>query len=46
MQAALHWHGDEYKAKIRSLYGSEVRMDCYDTLLVVDPHRIDEPAEA
>lgn len=36
MEAAQRWHGDEYKARIKSLYGSEVRMTYYDTLLVVD----------
>lgn len=36
MEAALRWHGEEYKARIKSLYGSEVRMTYFDTLLVVD----------
>ena len=35
-EAALKWHSDEYKARIRDLYGSEARMTSFDTLLVVD----------
>lgn len=36
MDAARRWHGDEYKARIRALYGSEPTMTYHDTLLVVD----------
>jgi hypothetical protein len=37
VEAAKRWHGDEYKQRIKSLYGSElVEFHYYDTLLVVD----------
>jgi hypothetical protein len=36
MEAARRWHGDAYRSRIRTLYGSEVRMSYFDTLLVVD----------
>ncbi|PAT34788.1 YdhR family protein [Vandammella animalimorsus] len=36
MEAARHWHGEEYQTRIKALYGSEVRMTYHDTLLVVD----------
>lgn len=36
MQAAEKWHGKEYMQKIRDLYGSDVTMRRFDTLLVVD----------
>jgi hypothetical protein len=34
--AAYRWHGEEYRSRIRALYGSEPRMSCFDTLLVID----------
>lgn len=48
MEAALRWHGDEYKARIKSLYGCEVRMTYFDTLLVVDnvEKHVSEPSKA
>jgi hypothetical protein len=48
MPAALRWHGEEYKARIRALYGSEPRISHYDTLLVVDNEDalLHEPSEA
>lgn len=36
LEAADKWHGDDYKNRIRELYGSEVTMTRFDTLLVVD----------
>ncbi len=36
MQAALKWHGVEYKKRIKELYGSDVTMTYLDTLIVVD----------
>jgi hypothetical protein len=36
MEAAKRWHGDEYKKRIKSLYGSEAEIHYYDTLLIVD----------
>ena len=46
--AARRWHGDEYKARIRALYDCEVRMDFYDTLVIVDNvgHEIRLPTES
>jgi hypothetical protein len=35
-EAALHWHDEEYRNRIRALYGSEPRITFLDTLLVVD----------
>ena len=48
LQAAQRWHGDEYKARIRALYGSDVHITCYDTLIVVDNvgKQIHEPIAA
>ena len=48
MDAARKWHGDEYKARIKELYGSEARMTCYDTLLVIDnvTEQLSEPSKA
>ena len=48
MDAARRWHGEEYKSRIRALYGSEPRMAYYDTLVVVDnaAGRVYEPAIA
>lgn len=48
MDAALRWHGDEYKTRIRALYGSEVAMSYFDTLLVVDnvARQVYEPSKA
>ncbi len=47
MEAAKKWHGDEYRARIKELYGSEPRMEYHDTLLVVDNMNgeISEPAQ-
>jgi hypothetical protein len=36
LDAAQRWHGGEYRARIRALYGSEPRITVHDTLLVVD----------
>ncbi|KAJ54774.1 hypothetical protein ACMU_16805 [Actibacterium mucosum KCTC 23349] len=36
MEAAEKWHGAEYQQRIRDLYGSDVTMTRFDTLLVVD----------
>lgn len=35
-EAAEKWHGEEYQQRIQELYGSEVTMTRFDTLLVVD----------
>jgi hypothetical protein len=34
--AALRWHGEEYRGRIRALYGYEPQMTYFDTLLTVD----------
>ena len=46
--AARRWHGAEYQARIRALYGSEPRITVHDTLLVVDNinRRVHEPPMA
>ncbi len=46
--AAQRWHGDEYRNRIRALYGSEPKITCLDTLLVVDNvlKQVSEPVEA
>ena len=46
--AAHRWHGDEYRARIRALYGAAPELTCFDTLRVVDNVRelLSEPAEA
>jgi hypothetical protein len=36
MEAARKWHGVDYKSRIKALYGSEVSMTYFDTLLVFD----------
>ena len=36
-EAAEHWHGDDYRRMIRSLYGSEPRIEILDALIHVDP---------
>ncbi|RRD56440.1 hypothetical protein EII20_10980 [Comamonadaceae bacterium OH2545_COT-014] len=36
LEAMRRWHGEAYQARIKALYGSEVRMTFHDTLLVVD----------
>ncbi len=43
--AADRWHGEEYRARIRALYGSEPRMTFFDTLVLVDNLRgeVSEP---
>lgn len=48
MEAAKKWHGDEYTARIKELYGSEPRMKYHDTLLVVDNvnGEVSEPTRA
>lgn len=35
-EAAHRWHGEEYRSRIRALYGSEPRITLLDTLIVVD----------
>ena len=35
-EAALRWHGEEYRTRIRALYGSDPRISHFDTLIVVD----------
>jgi hypothetical protein len=35
-EAALRAHGEGYRARIRALYGSEPRMNFFDTLVLVD----------
>ena len=46
--AAFRWHGEEYRTRIRALYGSEPKMTYFDTLVVVDNvlKQVSEPAEA
>lgn len=48
VEAARRWHGEEYRERIRALYGSEPRMTYLDTLVVVDNVRkqVSEPIEA
>ena len=48
MDAARKYHGDEYKARIKELYGSEARITFFDTLLVVDnvSNQVSEPQKA
>ena len=47
-EAADRWHGEEYRARIRALYGSEPTMTYLDTLVVLDNvlKQVTEPAEA
>ena len=47
-EAALRWHGEEYRSRIKALYGSEPRMTYHDTLVVVDniAQQISEPTLA
>lgn len=35
-EAQQRWHGDEYRELIRTHYGSEPQIECFDTLIVVD----------
>ena len=35
-EAALRGHGEEYRARVRELYGSEPRISHFDTMIVVD----------
>jgi hypothetical protein len=35
-EAALRGHGEEYRTRVRELYGSEPRISHFDTLIVVD----------
>ena len=46
--AALRWHGDEYKARIREQYGCEPRISIFDTLIKIDNlnQEVTEPAQA
>lgn len=46
--AALRWHGEDYRARIRALYGSEPQMTYFDTLLTVDNvlGQVSEPAQS
>jgi hypothetical protein len=46
--AALRWHGEAYRDRIRALYGSEPAITCLDTLVTVDNvlGQITEPPEA
>ena len=48
LDAARKWHGDSYRAKIKELYGSEPRITCLDTLIVIDnvAGTVSEPAKA
>ena len=43
--AAGRWHGEDYRARIRALYGSEPRMAYFETLVLVDNLRgeVSEP---
>jgi len=36
-EAISRWHGEDYRAMIRSLYGSEPRIQILDALIHVDP---------
>ena len=47
-EAAHRWHGQEYRGRIRALYGSVPTMTYFDTLVVVDNvlKLVTEPAEA
>jgi len=36
-EAAARWHGEDYRVMVRSLYGSEPRIQILDTLIRVDP---------
>ena len=36
-EAANRWHGEEYRGMVRSLYGSESRVQILDALMHVDP---------
>lgn len=46
--AAHRWHGEDYRVRIRALYGSEPKMTYFDTLVVVDNvlNQVSEPVEA
>lgn len=48
IEAAHRWHGQEYRDRIRTLYGSEPTMTYLDTLVVVDNvlKQVSEPVEA
>lgn len=48
LAAAMRWHNEEYKTRIKALYGGDVRMTYYDTLLVVDNigKQVSEPPKA
>jgi hypothetical protein len=35
-EVALRWHGEEYRSRVRALYGSDPRISHFDTLIVVD----------
>ncbi len=45
-EAARRWHGEEFLNRIRTVYGSEPRITCLDTLIVVDnvAGQVSEPA--
>ena len=34
--AMIRWHGDEYKSRIKNIYGSEPRMTYFDSLVHVN----------
>ncbi len=36
-EAANRWHGEDYRGMVRSLYGSEPRIQILDALMHVDP---------
>jgi hypothetical protein len=36
-EAALHWHGEDYRRKVTALYGSPPRIEMFDALMHVDP---------
>jgi hypothetical protein len=36
---AARWHGEDYKSRVRSVYGSAPRIQILDALIHVDPKR-------
>jgi hypothetical protein len=38
-EAAARWHGEDYKSRVRSVYGSAPRIQILDALIHVDPKR-------
>lgn len=37
LEAVSRWHGDDYREMVRSLYGSEPRIQILDAVIHVDP---------